>query len=164
MIKLINILKEIKVFKPFRSLSNMYNDVKPIIADYVNGYDIGIQKNKSSFYGYQTNRLSNDIFIEAAFLNNLDSDLTNNLAFDLAEYDSHTEELGYLVDKEPTNDYYNRVANTFLLKFGLENGLVKFPFPDDDPDDFKFYNYLYNNGDMFNSSWITKMEEYRGQF
>jgi len=154
MIKLINILKEITVYKPNKPLSTMYKDVKSIIADYVNRYGIGIQKSNP-------NRLNNDIFIEDKFLNELENgDLMNNLAYDLAKYDGFIGEFDDLIDdsNDNINDYYNRLAMTFLLKFGLENELLKLPFRDDYE---KWLGYIYNNGDIFNNQFIKQYDKYR---
>ena len=139
MIKLINILKEIKVFKPFKPLSIMYNDVKPIIANYVNDYDMGIQNN---FLG----ELSN-------------GDLQNNLAYDLAEYDGFTGSFIDLIDMD-ANHYYNSLAYAFLVKYGFETKILKFPFPDGYEEDEDWLRSEYNNGDPD----LDSLEGNRGQF
>lgn len=130
----------------------MYKDVKSIIADYVNRYGIGTQKSNP-------NRLNNDIFIEDDFLNELENgDLMNNLAYDLAKYDGFTGTFGDLTEEDNINDYYNRLAITFLLKFGLENELLKLPFRDDYE---KWLGFIYNNGDIFNNQFIKQYDKYR---
>ena len=140
MIKLINILKEIKVFKHLRSLPTMYDDIKPIMAEYINSYDVTGVKG------------------DAPLIDVLDDGgLQNNLAYDLAKYDGDMDGL----NNDDANFYYNSLAFTFLIKYGLETGLIKFPFTGDEVFNL---DDTYNNGDMFNNPDLKEMEKYRGQF
>jgi len=140
MIKLINILKEIKVFKHLRPISNMYDDVKPIMAEYINSYDVTGVKG------------------DAPLIDVLDDGgLQNNLAYDLAKYDGDMDGL----NNDDASFYYNSLAFTFLIKYGLETGLIKFPFTGDEVFNL---DDTYNNGDMFNNPDLKEMEKYRGQF
>ena len=140
MIKLINILKEIKVFKHLRPMSNMYDDVKPIMAEYINSYDVTGVKG------------------DAPLIDVLDDGgLQNNLAYDLAKYDGDMDGL----NNDDASFYYNSLAFTFLIKYGLETGLIKFPFTGDEVFNL---DDTYNNGDMFNNPDLKEMEKYRGQF
>ena len=152
MIKLINILKEIKVFKPLVSISTMYNDVKPIMAEYMNTYEvignIEIDHNGDHYYDF-TGEFEN-------------GDLNNNLAYDLAEYDGFTGGDVAFTDNVNVMYYYNVLANAFLLKYALEIGVLKFPFHAGFEE--RFFSERYNNGDIFNYSHLKELEKYRGQF
>jgi hypothetical protein len=140
MIKLINILKEITVFKPLKPIPNMYEDMKPVMAEYIKDYDI------------------TDVEGDFPLIDELDNgDMMNNLAYDLAKYDGDTNKL----DNDDTNYYYNRLAFTFLVKYGLETKLIKFPFTGDEIFNF---DEIYNNGDIFNNPDLEKLYQYRGQF
>jgi hypothetical protein len=140
MIKLINILKEIKVFKHLRPISTMYDNVKPIMAEYINSYDVTGVKG------------------DAPLIDVLDDGgLQNNLAYDLAKYDGDMDGL----NNDDASFYYNSLAFTFLIKYGLETGLIKFPFTGDEVFNL---DDTYNNGDMFNNPDLKEMEKYRGQF
>jgi hypothetical protein len=140
MIKLINILKEITVFKPLKPIPNMYEDMKPVMAEYIKDYDItDVEGDDNLLYALD------------------DGDLMNNLAYDLAEYDGDTGKL----NNKDTNYYYNRLAFTFLVKYGLETKLIKFPFTGDEIFDL---DDTYNNGDMFNNPDLKELYQYRGQF
>jgi hypothetical protein len=105
----------------------MYNDVKPIIADYVNSYNMHIIDE---------------------FLNELENgDLQNNLAYDLAKYDGFTgDDIMDLINIKASNNYYNLLAKGFLLKYGFETKILKFPFPDKWKDTEKLFKL--KNGDI----------------
>ena len=128
------------MFKHLRPISNMYDDVKPIMAEYINSYDVTGVKG------------------DAPLIDVLDDGgLQNNLAYDLAKYDGDMDGL----NNDDASFYYNSLAFTFLIKYGLETGLIKFPFTGDEVFNL---DDTYNNGDMFNNPDLKEMEKYRGQF
>jgi hypothetical protein len=148
MIKLINILKEITVFKPEKPIpikyKDIYKDMKPVMAEFIHHYGVtGIDG-------------------DFPLIDELDSgDMMNNLAYYLAKYDGFTGTFGYLVSGiGDTNFYYNQLAFVFLVKYGLETGLLKLPFH----DEYKWLDKTYNNGDIFNNPDLEKLYKYRGQF
>ena len=118
----------------------MYDNVKPIMAEYINSYDVTGVKG------------------DAPLIDVLDDGgLQNNLAYDLAKYDGDMDGL----NNDDASFYYNSLAFTFLIKYGLETGLIKFPFTGDEVFNL---DDTYNNGDMFNNPDLKEMEKYRGQF
>jgi hypothetical protein len=150
MIKLINILKEITVFKPFASINNMYEDMKSIMAGYIHYYgitsDIEIT-NRGNYY-----KLTGEMN---------DGEIYNNLAYDIAKYDGFEGDYGEFVVNNDQNvlGYYNRLAIVFLVKYGLETGLLKLPFHDG--GEKEWLSGIYNGGNMLNNPEIKKDEKYR---
>ena len=149
MIKLINILKEIKVFKHLRSLPTMYNDVKPILASNYVSDDVTVYGTEEGDQYY-------------AFTGELENgEIQNNLAYDLAKYDGFTGDFGELIDIA-ANFYYNSLAYAFLLKYALEIRVLKFPFHAGFEEEE--LSSTYNGGDIFNNPHLKELEKYRGQF
>jgi len=155
MIKLINILKEIKVFKHLRPISNMYEDIKPIMAVYMNicevvgNIEIDNNGDHPVYYYDFTGEFE-------------DGDLSNNLAYDLAEYDGFTGDYTDFTNNENVMIYYNVLANAFLLKYALEIGVLKFPFHAGFEEEE--LSSTYNGGDILNNLHLKELEKYRGQF
>lgn len=149
MIKLINILKEITVFKPFASINNMYEDMKPVMAEYIHWY--GVTSNIETDYGDPYYDLTGQLE---------NGDIYNNLAHDIAKYDGFEGDYDEFVDNDAdVMFYYNKLASAFLVKYGLETGLLKLPFHDG--WEKEFLSKIYNNGDILNNPKIKANEKYR---
>ena len=150
MIKLINILKEIKVFKHLRPISVMYNDVKPILTNYVSNDDTIYSTEGGDQYYNITMVLVNE------------DEICQVIAYDLAKYDGFTESNIAFDNNVNVMYYYNVLAFTFLLKYALEIGVLKFPFHAGFEE--KELSSTYNGGDILNNPHLKKLEKYRGQF
>ncbi len=128
----------------------MYEDVKSIIADYIKDYNI------------------TDVKGDYPLIDELDNgELTNILAYDLAKYDGFTNTLddfwdGWDETEKGINmiSCYNNLAFVFLLKYGLDTGLLDRSFTKNK----EWLVNRYNNGNMFNSPYIKEYIKYRGQF
>ena len=140
------------MFKHLKPISNMYDDIKPIMAEYMNVYEvignIEIDHNGDHYYDF-TGEFEG-------------GDLNNNLAYDLAEYDGFTGDYTDFTNNENVMYYYNVLANAFLLKYALEIGVLKFPFHAGFEEEE--LSSAYNGGDIFNNPYLKEMAEYRGQF
>ena len=126
----------------------MYNDVKPILADYVS--------DDNTIYGTEEGDQYYNITAELE-----NSDIYNNLAYDLAKHDGFTGSFEELIDID-ANYYYNSLAYAFLVKYALEIGVLKFPFHTGFEEEE--LSSTYNGGDILNNPRLKELEKYRGQF